>query len=307
MSMLQLDPSRRSTRPILGQQQMVDTLKRAEKPAPRINNYKIKPVFNKQPPAIPRSQQDYPIQIYTLGRFSISTGRDSLCFAGKGQRKSLELLKTLIAFGGREVGETRINEALWPDSDGDVAHTAFAVTLHRLRKLVGAEALLLNDSRLTLNPAYCWLDTWVCERHMGSIKNTLNQNPIDQQKLITQVNELISLYHGPYLGNEDEQPWFLSYRERLHSKFQRTILAAGTYLEKHGNCDLAIEIYENGLEIDDLSERSYLNLMRCYCRLGQKSEAMKVYQRCKGILMAHLGIAPSSETSAYYQSIKNCA
>lgn len=307
MSMPQLDQSRRSTRPILGQHQIANTLKRTENPTPQVNNHKVQTVFYKQPQAIPRSQKNYPIQIYTLGRFSISADRDSVRFAGKGQRKSLELLKTLIAFGGREVGETRINEALWPDSDGDVAHTAFAVTLHRLRKLIGAEALLLNDSRLTLNPAYSWVDTWVCERRMGSIKNTLNQNPTDQKKLIAYVNELISLYHGPYLGNEDEQPWFLSYRERLHSKFQRTILAAGTYLEEHGHCDLAIKIYENGLEIDDLSERAYLNLMRCYCRLGQQSEAMKVYRRCKGILMAHLGIGPSSETNAYYQSIKNCA
>lgn len=252
-------------------------------------------------------QQNYPIQIFTLGRFSLLHSTDPVRFSGKGQRKSLELLKTLISFGGRDVGETRLNEALWPESDGDVAHTAFAVTLHRLRKFIGAETLILSDGRLTLNSSICWLDNWACERLMGSIKNNLNQRPIDHEKLTKQINELVSRYHGPFLGHEDEQPWFLSYRQRLHNKFLGSIFSVGSYLEQNGHCDLAIDLYENALAIDDLSERSYLKLMGCYCKIGHHSEAAKVYQRCKKLLMAHLGVEPSAETITLYKSLNACA
>jgi LuxR family maltose regulon positive regulatory protein len=252
-------------------------------------------------------QENFPIQIFTLGRFSLLHATDSVRFSGKGQRKSLELLKTLIAFGGRDVGETRLNEALWAESDGDVAHTAFAVTLHRLRKFIGSETLILSDGRLTLNPALCWVDSWSCQRLIGQIKNNLNQRPIEHEKLIKQTNELVSRYHGPFLGNEDEQPWFLSYRQRLHNKFLGSIFSVGSYLEQSGHCDLAIDLYENALVIDDLSERSYLKLMRCYCKIGHNSEALKVYQRCKKLLMAHLGVEPCAETVALYNSLNACA
>ena len=61
----------------------------------------------------------YPIKIYTLGRFEIIRDDEPLHFSGKEQKKPLELLKALIAFGGRDVPEERLTDALWPDADGD--------------------------------------------------------------------------------------------------------------------------------------------------------------------------------------------
>ena len=147
-----------------------------------------------------------PIKIFTLGRFSILGDQDYLEFTGNGQRKSLELLKALIAMGGREVGELRLSEALWPDSEGDVAHSTFAVTLHRLRKLMGPKALQLSDSRLTLNPQYCWVDVWAAERLCGEIKQIMYSRQQDSYAIKYLVSEITNLYHGPFLGNEDEQP-----------------------------------------------------------------------------------------------------
>lgn len=249
----------------------------------------------------------YPIRIFTLGRFSIAMKNKPVNFCGKGQRKALELLKTLIAFGGREVGEVRLCEALWPDSDGDVAHTTFSVTLHRLRKLLGTEALILSDSRLTLNSKICWVDVWSVERLIGETRRLLHTSPVDGQKVTDLIHHTLSIYHGPYLGNEDEQAWFLSYRERLHSRFLRTVLQVCTYLEKNNQCDIAIELYEYGIEVDDLSETLYLQLMKCYFKQGKYSEALKVYQRCNNLLKAHYGISASNEMQSLHRSLKQCA
>jgi len=247
------------------------------------------------------------MRIFTFGRFSILLDNQTADFNSSGQKKSLELLKTLIAFGGREVGEVRLCEALWPDSDGDVAHTTFSVTLHRLRKLIGSNALLLNDSRLTLNPEACWVDTWEYERILGKIKQLLNTNPVDPQIIIRLFHSAVDLYHGPYLGNEDEQPWFLSYRERLHSKFVRCLLDVCAYLEKNHRYHEAAQLYELGLNIDDLSENIYIKLMSCYQLLGRRAEAIKVYQRCHSVIKAHYGVAPSSELQTLFESLKQCA
>jgi hypothetical protein len=45
----------------------------------------------------------------------------------KTQRKPLELLKALIAFGGRAVLEEQLTEALWPEAKGHAAHQAFTL------------------------------------------------------------------------------------------------------------------------------------------------------------------------------------
>lgn len=247
------------------------------------------------------------VRIFTFGRFSILLNNQSAEFSSSGQKKSLELLKTLIAFGGREVGEVRLCEALWPDSDGDVAHTTFSVTLHRLRKLIGTDALLLNDSRLTLNPEVCWVDTWEYERTIGKIKQLLNTRPMDPQQITKLVHKAIELYHGPYLGNEDEQPWFLTYRDRLHNRFIRCLLDVCACLEKHQRYDEASRLYEAGLDIDDLCESIYVKLMACYQNLGRRAQAMKVYQRCHSVIKAHWGVEPSSELQTLFESLKKCA
>ena len=247
------------------------------------------------------------VRIFTFGRFSILLNNQTADFSNNGQKKSLELLKTLIAFGGREVGEVRLCEALWPDSDGDVAHTTFSVTLHRLRKLIGSDALLLSDSRLTLNSDACWVDAWEYERTLGKIKQLLNTRPIDPQHITKLVHKAIDLYHGPYLGNEDEQPWFLTYRDRLHNKFIRCLLDVCTYMEKNQRYDEASQLYESGLEIDDLCENIYVKLMACYQNLGRRAQAMKVYQRCQSVIKAHYGVEPSSELQTLFESLKKCA
>jgi tetratricopeptide (TPR) repeat protein len=63
----------------------------------------------------------YPIKIYTLGRFEILRDDTPLAFSGKEQKRPLDLLKAMIAFGGVDVPEERLTDALWPDADGDRA------------------------------------------------------------------------------------------------------------------------------------------------------------------------------------------
>ena len=285
--------------------------KKGRSPIPAfISNWTAQTKSSTTPINIQRQSSNQPtqeIRIYTLGRFSALKQQGEVKICGKGQRKSLELLKTVIALGGREIGETRINEALWPDSEGDVAHTAFAVTLHRLRKLIGAKALTLIDGRLTLNADYCWVDAWQCERLIGEIKSALHQSRCDQSTILDKTNKLLNLYHGPYLGNEDEQAWFLSYRARLHSKFQRCLIAACHHLENHNRGQTAIELYEHCLQIDDLFELAYLRLMHCYLKLGRRVDALATYHRCQEIFEAHLATNPSDEMRALYKTMQQCA
>lgn len=245
----------------------------------------------------------WPIKIYTLGRFSIVLNDKPLRFNSRAQSKPLELLKILVAFGGREVSEHRFVEALWPDAEGDSAHSAFDTTLHRLRKLIGSDkAVTLQDGRLTLDPKYCWVDVWVYERLLGKLENKVREGAYNE--IISLTDKVFGLYQGYFLGDSADMYWAMALRDRLHSKFSRQLSAVGQELEAQEQWDQAIEYYQRALEIDSLAESFYQRLIKSYQRQGRQAEAARTYQRCKETLNALLNVEPSPATQKLLNNTK---
>ncbi|TKB63801.1 MAG: hypothetical protein E8D47_12690 [Nitrospira sp.] len=234
----------------------------------------------------------WPIKIYTLGRFALVKDGKPVSFTGKTQKRPLDLLKALIALGGRNVNQARLIEALWPETDGDAAAASFNMALKRLRELLGhPDAVLLTERKLTVNAQLCWVDVWAFERGIALDKH-------DERE----AGHVLNLYHGPFLG-DDEEAWSLSMRERLRASFLKHVQAVGEGLEARAQWAIAIEWYQRGLRVDDLIEQFYQRLMTCQHKLGQRAEALSTYQRCKKVLGTHLGVTPSSTTEAFYRSI----
>jgi hypothetical protein len=69
-------------------------------------------------PSAAAAQWPWALRITTLGRFAIEADGTPVLFAGKVPRKPLALLKALIAFGGNEVGQHHLIDALWPRRRG---------------------------------------------------------------------------------------------------------------------------------------------------------------------------------------------
>jgi ATP/maltotriose-dependent transcriptional regulator MalT/two-component SAPR family response regulator len=249
----------------------------------------------------------YPIKIHTLGKFEIAKDDKPLVFSGKVQKKPLEMLKALIAFGGNSVSEAQLTDALWPDADGDLAHRSFDTTLHRLRKLLGNNrAIQLQDGQLTLDRRYCYVDAWAFELIVEQA-GTLWKESKAGKDVITEAVRLsekaIGMYKGLFLPADIMQSWAISKREHLRNKFLRLVMRTGHGLEQAGRLENAIECFRKGLETDEMAEEFYQYLMLCYQRLGLKSEAVKIYNHCRAMLSARLGISPSSRTEEIYKGI----
>jgi len=242
-------------------------------------------------------QWPWPLKIFTLGRFSIMKDESPLQFSRKVQQKPLALLKALIASGGREVAEERLADILWPEAEGDTAHSAFTTTLFRLRQLLGMEhAVRFYQGKAYLDPRYCCVDVWIFERILGQVDTAWNERPTgkDGGKPAELAEKAMRLYTGPFLAGDNE-PWMISARERLRNKFLRHVRRLARHWEEAGDVAKAIECYQRGLEVDDLAEEFYLRMMKCYQNMGKRAEALAVYKRCYQILSAVLGIEPSHE------------
>jgi DNA-binding SARP family transcriptional activator len=245
-------------------------------------------------PSLDCEHWPWPIKIFTLGRFSLVKEGSSVQFSVRAQKKPLEMLKALISYGGRGVSEERLSDVFWPEADGDMAHQAFATTLHRLRKLLGEErAFLFRDGKLTLEPQYCWVDTWAFECILGQAEAASREG--NRERAIQLSERALSKYHGPFLPEDDGALWSFPHRERLRNKFIRCTVMLGRYLEESGEFDKAIDCYRKGLEIDYQTEEFYWQLMQCLIRLDRRAEALAIYRRCRRVMAVNLESLPFSK------------
>ena len=247
----------------------------------------------------------WPLKIETLGGFELIRDDEPLLLAGKA-KKPLELLKALIAMGGKNVSQERLSDALWPDADGDLAKRSFDTTLHRLRKLLGNDkVLLLQAGRLSIDPRYCWVDAFAFEQQCGELYEAMNRKAPrkDKERLVLCFEKGAALYRGSFLPGDADQAWTLSMREQMRSRFLLLLLEAGGHFEALKQWDRAVKWYRKGIEEDLLAEEFHQRLMICYREQGQTAQAVQTYLNFRSVLSTHLGLAPSPKTEEIYRSL----
>jgi two-component SAPR family response regulator len=240
----------------------------------------------------------WPFRIYTLGGFRVLKDDEALRFAGKSPRKPLELLKALIAFGGIEVNQSSLIDALWSDLEGDNAQRAFETALYRLRKLLADDgAVVLKSGKLTLDAGRVWVDTVRIEHLFQDIDRGLADAASETAVLDGLASRLLAAYRGHFLAEESEA-WAIARRERLYSRFLNALQGLARCFEAREAWDAAARCYRRALEIEPLLENLWYRLMLCHKHLEQTAEALAVYRRCCQALSSALGIAPSEQTQA---------
>jgi LuxR family transcriptional regulator, maltose regulon positive regulatory protein len=240
----------------------------------------------------------WPTKLSTLGRFELSINGTAYAPSRKAQRKVLDLLKVLIALGGRDVSSSQIIETLWPDLDGDAAQNNLKASIHRLRKLLGSDsALIVHEAKVSID----WTQTWCDVASVEALADRILEASFERASLPQAVNDaqrLMSQYRGHFLPEESEISCVLVTRDRLRNKFRRAVLRIGRLLETNEAYSESIDLYQRAIDLDNLSEDIYQRLIFCLKKRGQDAEALNVFRRCREMLSIVLGVAPSRETQA---------
>jgi DNA-binding SARP family transcriptional activator len=240
----------------------------------------------------------WPVRVHALGRFELRVDDRLVAFSGKAPKKPLALLKAIVCFGGQDVKDYQLVDALWPDDEGDSARDTFRVAMHRLRKILAhPDAVLVEEGRVSLNRDLCWVDALAFDELLQAGREPTREPDAAHERAL-------ALYRGALLPSDREEPWTMPMRERLRSKFMHHFARLGSLLEARQAWDQALDLYLRGLDADNLTESFYQGLMRCHAALGRHTDALGAYRQLRETLAATLGIGPSPATEALYQTLQ---
>ncbi|MDW7773720.1 MAG: BTAD domain-containing putative transcriptional regulator [Desulfobulbaceae bacterium] len=242
-------------------------------------------------PPIEVEHWPWPVRIYTLGRFEIVRDDQQRSLHVRSQQKPLQMLKAIIALGGRRINDEHLSELLWPDAEGDLQHQSFRTTLHRLRRLLDLpDAIRCQEGQLTIDPEYCWIDIWAFQRLASKAAGTWDNDQVTAAQLSRRA---ISLYQGQFMAREEVHGWMLTQRERLHNLFLRQVQKLGAYLRANGNRPQAIDLYWYGISVDPLVETFYQAILDCHLEAGSNGEAVRTITCCRETFDKLLGNRPA--------------
>ena len=252
------------------------------------------------PPAEDLADWPWPIRVRTLGAFEVLRDDAPIEFGRKAPKKTLALLKAIIARGG-SAPESFLIDTFWRDEEGDAAARSLAAAVHRLRGLLDDnDAVLQLGGSISLDRTRVWVDAWAFDRALDRAHNR-GHAASERDAAVAQA---LGLYRGEFLPEEEGEAWPVAMRERLRSRFIQGIGEHAARLEAAHRESDAIVLYLRGLDADSVVEPFYQGLMRCYHRLDRLPEAVSAYRRLKQTLSITLSLAPSGATERLYQMLR---
>jgi DNA-binding SARP family transcriptional activator len=262
-------------------------------------------IRDRQLPAPDPTRPDWPwrLRVQVLGPLAVWRDELPLRWAGKAQRKPLELLALLAAHPGGPIDARTLINTLWPSLEADAPKASLEMAVSRLRKLLELpEAVLVSDGSVALDPALVWCDAGAFEALADELQRALHRPDAqaNEAALAGRAERLFELYRDRLLGSETVSGRMSAARERLASSYYRAVIAWGARLESRGEWAAAIALYERALTREILAEPIYRALMRAQLALGERAEALRTFRRCRELLAAVLNTTPAAETMALF-------
>jgi LuxR family transcriptional regulator, maltose regulon positive regulatory protein len=259
-------------------------------------------------PPIDIQEWPWPLRLSTLGEFEIKHRNEEKPADIKRQGRPLQLLKVLLALGSREVPADDIAEILWPHVDSDYSNKSLTINLHRLRRILGNEdIILLRNNCISLNSDFVWLDIWALEYIVNQIKTFKNESKqnYNTSELDNYAERLLYIYQGPFLKGDNEKSCFVTSREHYRKNFLIGLEMLADIAEVKKDYSRIITLYESGIDRDPAAELLYHQLIILYRNQNKVKDAIEVYERCRTAMVNTPQEKPSNEIIAIYNSLPN--
>lgn len=223
------------------------------------------------------------LTVCLFGKFGVRRGEQVP--VDLGARKVQELFAYLLLHRKRHHSREVLAGFLWGDSTTARSKKYLRNALWQLQSALdsrtGAEngsVLLVDAEWVRLNPeANLWLDVAEFEQAFALVQRVPSQE-LSAQSVGT-VQGAIQLYRGDLLEGW-YQDWCLYERERLQNMYLAMLGRLMDFCEGQGEYEDGLNYGVRILRYDQARERTHRQLMRLYYLAGDRTAALRQYDRC---------------------------
>jgi predicted ATPase/DNA-binding SARP family transcriptional activator len=242
------------------------------------------------------------LRVLALGPLQVFVGKDIVDTTVWGSARPRELLIYLLMHPEGRTKE-QVGLAFWPEASSAQLRNSFHVTLHRLRKaLRNSDWITLSNDRYRVDPmVVAEFDVGAFENEMTAARRALKRG---DDGAATLLEKALARYRGDFLDGEPAGDWHLEHRDRLQRLFVYGLMELGNRHAEEHRVAKAADAYRRVLARDDLNEDATRALMRCYAHVGERGQALKLYQRFTDRLRKELDAEPEEETIELFDEIR---
>lgn len=196
---------------------------------------------------------------------------------------------------------------LWSECSTEQSKKNLRQTLWRLRSCDALPAemkqtllLAIDKDHIQLNPEIdFWVDTEVFEQIYREVKSQPNVD----DKLAQRLREAAELYRGGFLEGYWHD-WCLFERERLQNMYLAMMDKLIEWSISQEHFEEGLDYGERILQLDPASERAHQQMMRLHHLSGNRTAALRQFERCVRQLKEELDVNPSASTLKILSQIR---
>lgn len=228
--------------------------------------------------------------------------------SGSGEpAKAQELLCYLLLNRGRVYGREALAETLWAEQPAQRARQYLRKTIWQLQAAFhgvdAPPALAIEDDDICLSDeADVWVDVADFEACCAAVRG-VNGRDLSTDRA-EGLRRAVALHTGELLQGW-YQEWCLLERERLELLYLGALDKLVVYCESRGEIEAGVQYALDILREDQAHERSHRALMRMYYRAGDRTAALRQYERCVTALRGELDVAPAARTRDLYERMRH--
>ncbi|HVH69242.1 MAG TPA: BTAD domain-containing putative transcriptional regulator [Gemmatimonadales bacterium] len=216
-------------------------------------------------------------EISLLGTFGVRINGRAIPDRAWHHRRAAQLVKMLALADRHRLHRERVMDSLWPHLDADAAGANLRKAVHFARRAFGSDdAIGTTSEMIELWPGNAIVvDALRFERAASTLSDA------------TGIAATAALYTGELLPEDRYAPWADEPRERLRLRL--------IHMFKRG------ALWERVLEIDPGDEEAHRALMQRALDTGDRSSAIRQFERLRERLRADLGMGPDAASVRLYE------
>ncbi len=240
------------------------------------------------------------LEIRLFGQIRIDSGGEPLPGLSA---KAMELLCYLLLHQERAHAREALAGLFWPDAPDILARKYLRQAIWRLQSVLGSrDVLIVHSGWIRINPrALLWVDVVAFEQAHDIHSDTPGHELTDQQAQA--IEAAVVLYHGDLI-EAWYQDWCIYERDRLQLVYLAMLEQLMSYCEVRRHYPQGIAYGQRILRYDPARECTHRNLMRLYYHAGDRTTALRQFERCTEAMAKQFSVRPSRETVALYHQVR---